>query len=116
MTNKMFRQPVVTCLALLGLALATFVGGCSDGFAFGQTEKKPLTQDERMEWWREARFGLFVHWGLYSVPAGTYKGKRIDGIGEWIMSNAQIPVTEYEKYAAAFDPIAFDADEWVRLV
>lgn len=116
MTKKMFRQPIVTCLALLGLVLAPFIGGCSDGFAFGQTEKKPLTQDERMEWWRDARFGLFVHWGLYSVPAGTYNGKRIDGIGEWIMSNAQIPVTEYEKYAAAFNPVGFDADEWVRLV
>ncbi|MCP4313992.1 MAG: hypothetical protein GY790_22280 [Bacteroidetes bacterium] len=41
-------------------------------------------RDARMEWWREARFGLFIHWGVYSVPAGTYKGEKIDGIGEWI--------------------------------
>jgi alpha-L-fucosidase len=116
MTTRVFRQSAVTGAAVLGLALATLTGGCSDGFAFGPTEKKPLTKDERMEWWRDARFGLFVHWGLYSVPAGTYKGKRIDGIGEWIMNSAQIPADEYEKYADAFNPIGFDADEWVRLV
>jgi alpha-L-fucosidase-like protein len=74
MTTRVFRQSAVTGAAVLGLALATLTGGCSDGFAFGPTEKKPLTKDERMEWWRDARFGLFVHWGLYSVPAGTYKG------------------------------------------
>jgi alpha-L-fucosidase len=116
MTRRMFRQTVVTGAIVLGLALASLTGGCSDGFAFGATEKKPLTKDERMEWWRDARFGLFVHWGLYSVPAGTYKGKRIDGIGEWIMNSAKIPISEYEKYADAFNPVGFDADEWVRLV
>jgi alpha-L-fucosidase len=68
-----------------------------------------------MAWWRDARFGMFVHWGLYAVPAGTYKGKRIDGIGEWIMNSAPIPIEEYEKFADAFNPIGFNADEWVRL-
>jgi alpha-L-fucosidase len=58
---------------------------------------------------------MFVHWGLYAVPAGTYKGKRIDGIGEWIMNSAPIPIEEYEKFADAFNPIGFNADEWVRL-
>ena len=49
-------------------------------------------RDERMAWWREARFGMFIHWGVYAVPAGTYDGKPIDGIGEWIMIRGQIPV------------------------
>ncbi len=116
MTNKTSRLTALTVPVLLGLALLVFVGGCTNGFAFKADPKKPLTDDERMAWWRDARFGLFVHWGLYAVPAGTYHGKRIDGIGEWIMDHANIPVDEYEKYADAFDPIGFNADEWVRMV
>ena len=65
---------------------------------------------DKMEWWRDARFGMFIHWGIYSVPAGVYHGKEIPGIGEWIMNNAKIPVEEYEKYAAQFNPVEFDAD------
>jgi alpha-L-fucosidase len=49
-----------------------------------------------MQWWREGRFGMFFHWGLYSIPAGTWDGKQIPGIGEWIMNNASIPVAEYK--------------------
>ena len=68
-----------------------------------------------LAWWTEARFGMFIHWGLYAVPAGVWKGKEIPGIGEWIMRRAQIPVAEYEKLAAKFNPVQFDAKEWVRL-
>lgn len=68
-----------------------------------------------MEWWREARFGMFVHWGLYAVPAGEWNGKEIPGISEWIMLRAKIPVAEYEKLAEQFNPKKFDAEEWVRL-
>ncbi len=50
-------------------------------------------KDARMEWWREARFGMFIHWGIYAVPAGVWKGEEIRGIGEWIMNRAQIPVS-----------------------
>ena len=45
-----------------------------------------------MAWWREARFGLFIHWGLYAVPAGTWQGQPVPGLGEWIMHGAKIPV------------------------
>ena len=48
-------------------------------------------RDQRMKWWREARFGMFIHWGLYAVPAGEYKGQRSTRIGEWIMEWANIP-------------------------
>ncbi len=69
----------------------------------------------RMSWWREARFGMFIHWGLYAVPAGEYKGQRSQRIGEWIMEWANIPRAEYEGFAAQFDPVKFDAREWVRI-
>ncbi|MGH9311765.1 MAG: alpha-L-fucosidase, partial [Vicinamibacterales bacterium] len=55
------------------------------------------------------------HWGLYAIPAGEWKGKRIPGIGEWIMNRAQIPVREYEQLAKQFNPVKFNATEWVRL-
>ena len=79
----------------------------------GKQSKK--TQDQRMQWWREARFGMFIHWGLYASPAGTWKGKQIPGIGEWIMNRARIPVREYEQLAEKFNPVRFDADEWVQI-
>lgn len=74
-----------------------------------------MSQDEKMKWFREAKFGLFIHWGLYAVPAGTWKGQQIQGIGEWIMNRANIPVKEYEQLAGQFNPVKFNAEEWVQL-
>jgi alpha-L-fucosidase len=73
------------------------------------------TNDQRMEWWREARFGMFIHWGVYAVPAGVYNGQRINRIGEWIMNRGKIPVAEYKQFAAQFNPVKYDADAWVRM-
>jgi alpha-L-fucosidase len=72
-------------------------------------------KEKRLEWFREAKYGLFIHWGLYAIPAGEWKGTRIPGIGEWIMNRAKIPVKEYELLAKQFNPVKFNADEWVRL-
>src|SRR5688572_9745871 len=72
-------------------------------------------RDARMKWWREARFGMFIHWGLYAIPAGEWKGKEVKGIGEWIMNYAKIPVPEYEQLAGQFNPVKFDAKQWVRI-
>jgi alpha-L-fucosidase len=78
-------------------------------------DEATLKHDAKMEWWREARFGMFIHWGLYAVPAGEWNGVEIPGISEWIMLRAKIPVAEYEKLAKQFNPVKFDADEWVKL-
>jgi len=72
-------------------------------------------RERRMKWWREARFGMFIHWGIYSVPAGEYKGQRSSQTGEWIMSWANIPRVDYEKFAAEFNPVKFNAAEWVSI-
>src|SRR5262245_13669335 len=72
-------------------------------------------RDQRMQWWRQARFGMFIHWGLYAVPAGEYKGQHSDRIGEWIMEWANIPRADYETFATQFNPVKFNAHEWVRI-
>jgi alpha-L-fucosidase len=78
-------------------------------------QRSDAKNDPRLDWWRDAKFGLFIHWGLYAIPAGEWKGKAIPGIGEWIMLRAQVPVREYEQLAKQFNPVKFDAKEWVSL-
>jgi len=78
-------------------------------------ELREEEKDKRLAWWRKARFGMFIHWGLYAIPAGVWNGKRIPGIGEWIMFRAKIPVKEYEKLTKLFNPEKFNAKEWVRI-
>ena len=72
-------------------------------------------REARLAWFRDAKYGLFIHWGLYAIPAGQWQGKTVPGIGEWIMNRARIPVKEYEQLAKQFNPVKFNADEWVRL-
>ncbi|NBP51825.1 MAG: alpha-L-fucosidase, partial [Actinobacteria bacterium] len=73
-------------------------------------------KDQRMKWWREARFGMFIHFGLYSTPAGTWEGKPVGGVGEWLLQNAKIDPIVYERtLLPKFNPTRFDAREWVRI-
>ncbi len=82
--------------------------------AVQDTETKDQ-RDARMGWWRKARFGMFIHWGLYAEPAGKWNDKPVGGIGEWIMHNAKIPVTDYQALTKTFNPTKFNADDWVAL-
>ena len=72
----------------------------------------PRQHAARMEWWREAKFGMFIHWGVYSVPAGEWDGRTDHA--EWIMESAQIPVSRYEQFAKEFNPTKFDAKAFVK--
>ena len=67
------------------------------------------------EWFRQAKYGMMIHFGLYSLIAGEWKGKRMNLIGEWAQSYFRIPNAEYARLASAFNPICFNADEWVDL-
>lgn len=78
-------------------------------------QDEPMSHDERMQWWRDARFGMFIHWGVYAVPAGRWEGKTVPSVGEWIMETAKIPVSRYEPLAGQFNPTAYDAREWARI-
>ena len=80
-----------------------------------QDTETPAQHDARMQWWREARFGMFIHWGLYSIPAGTWKGQRTTHIGEWIMNDLSIPVNDYKAFATQFNPTGFNAHDIVAL-
>jgi alpha-L-fucosidase len=96
---------------LTGVVIASAIVGSGIGTSADapQQAESPAARDARMAWWRDARFGMFIHWGLYAVPAGEYNGKRSKEIGEWIMSWANIPRAQYEQFAPRFNPVKFDA-------
>ena len=74
-------------------------------------EAKPV-RDDRMAWFRDAKFGMFIHWGLYSVPAGQWKGKT--SYAEWFQLETKMPCEEYDKFAGQFNPVKFDALQWAQ--
>lgn len=102
--------PVTRSFRLLGLGaliagLSPFAAGASPVTAIGPVAEAAGQRDVRLAWWREARFGLFIHWGLYAIP----------GRGEWVQWNEQIPNEEYAKLADQFKPEHFDAAAWAQL-
>src|SRR5512137_1267371 len=95
------RRPVAVFGAVLALCVLTGPG------LTGPRRTDPGTVlaaagDTRLDWWREARFGLFIHWGLYAVPAGEWNGRT--DYGEWIRSSAKIPIDVYDQFRARFNP------------
>ena len=107
MTNSalknFMKSKFIVALAAVSLTAKVFAGA---------PVETPRQYDARMEWWREAKFGMFIHWGVYSVAAGEWDGKT--NYAEWIMESAQIPVSRYEQFAKEFDPVKFDAKTFVK--
>src|SRR6185295_18945994 len=86
--------------------IASCVMGAAGLLAAGGGQTSTAIPPERLaarEWYRDARFGMFVHWGVYSLL----------GKGEWVMQNDKMPVTDYERRASTFNPVNFDGAPWV---
>jgi alpha-L-fucosidase len=106
MTKKLLTMTTLRTLGLAAVLLAANPGFGADS---------PPDSDSRAAWFKEAKFGMFIHWGLYAQAGGTWKGQKYFGIGEWLMNRAKIPTKEYETLAAQFNPVQFDAKAWVAL-
>jgi len=109
---KLFRKTFVLCSLLLLTGLCA-VRAQTAGDVW-QQEYGP-SHDSRMQWWRDAHFGMFIHWGIYSVPGGIWNGQQTTGFGEWIMSDLKIPVADYATICPQFNPTNFNAAAWVKL-
>jgi alpha-L-fucosidase len=109
------KNNLLTILLLISMTISTMSCRPKSAPLTDFTKESKESYEARMKWWHDARFGMFIHWGVYSVPAGKYNGQEVKGIGEWIMNTAKIPVKEYEKFAKEFNPVRFDAAEWVRI-
>lgn len=85
------------------------------GKIFAEEINYPQKGKKDLSWLQEAKFGMFVHWGLYSELAGEYEGNIIPGIGEWIYKSAKIPTEKYEEIVNNFNPIKFEAEQWAKI-
>jgi alpha-L-fucosidase len=103
------------CLAHAQLEGDKIVTATKHPVAAVQDTETAAQRDARMKWFREARFGMFIHWGLYSIPAGVWDGKPVPSIGEWIMNTGSIPVADYKALAPQFNPTGFSAHDIVAL-
>jgi alpha-L-fucosidase len=81
----------------------------------GWWKKSMENHEQRIAWWREAKFGMFVHWGIYSLPGGEWKGNKVSGYAEHLMRKEKISRADYLALAHQFNPVKFNADEWIRL-
>jgi alpha-L-fucosidase len=99
------------------VAVTVFCGVCqaATGEYAGEWQKMHASKQASLERFNDAKFGMFIHWGAYAVPAGIWKGEKIGGLGEWIFYHAQIPRAEYKQMCQQFNPVKFDADVWVKL-
>src|SRR5690606_19849373 len=107
-TRNMKKEKIIAAL------LALMIGLTANTQTMDEMWESRSSGEEHpnVQWFKDAKFGMFIHWGLYSHLGGEWNGKRYYGSGEWIMNQARIPVKEYEATAATFNPSRFNADEW----
>ncbi|MDM1294128.1 alpha-L-fucosidase [Sphingobacterium sp. N143] len=99
------------CKVILSMLL--LIGTCNKPLV---AQENKLPDSLRMKWWEEARFGMFIHWGVYAQFGGVYQGhEQVRGGAEWIMNRSKIPVDEYQAMAGQFNPTQYNPDEWVRM-
>jgi len=89
--------------------------GAETDSTWSYAKETPEQHQARLQWWNSARFGMFVHWGIYSVTGGEYGDKPITNSAEWMMNKGKIPIAEYKKFADQFNPTQFDAKAFVKL-
>ncbi len=111
-TNNRLPNRMALLLAISLSVLSTAFVRPTAAALPGETKQQ---MDKRMKWWRDAKFGMFIHWGLYAVPAGEWNGKKVAGYGEWIQSHSKIPEKDYAKLQAKFNPTKYDAAKWVLI-
>src|SRR6185436_8259207 len=114
---RMGKMRSKTPFALLISTAATLILGSAHSQELqvnASTRETPEQFAERTKWWREAKFGMFIHWGVYAVPADatTKDGKK--SAGEWYFFNKQAQMKDYEKFASQFNPVKFNARQWVK--
>src|SRR6202012_1409565 len=107
-------RPYISLAVLMMISFFAVVNTASAQYKADWDKTSSTKENPNLQWFKQAKFGLFIHWGLYSKLAGDWKGKRYYGSGEWIMNQAKIPATEYAKVAATFNPVNFNADDWAQ--
>lgn len=93
------------------LLVILFIGCGQNNYLNETTEEK----EQRLEWWKDAKFGMFIHWGAYSVPAGWYRNEMYPNASEWLMDFANISPAEYEQYPKQFNPVEYNPEKWVQI-
>jgi len=121
---------ILTCIIFSVLALSVFAqAGDEDKEMFNKAKQRDQraiddavngwwtasmkTHDQRIQWWREAKFGMFIHWGIYSLPGGEWKGHKVEGYAEHLMRKEKILREDYLAIAHQFNPVKFNAEEWI---
>src|SRR5690349_22230049 len=92
-------------LARAVLAMSLALAGLARTATAQEDRRADSAREARLAWFRDAKYGMFIHWGLYAIPAGQWKGQTVYGLGEWIMNRGRIPVKEYEQLATRFNPV-----------